>query len=207
MLMNALLFVLLVAALFSYPYYPSFGLDSSWSMALGQFFHDGLQFGPDVTFTYGPLGFLLSNTYIGLHFWSPIFWQMLTAGVFAIVIINSAQRLTGSRKLIYFGFFLLLVSVSPEALYSMITAMIGFELIHRSGEDRLPSTCLLVLFLALLASTKFTHFILTSFSVLIVCTQALLRGRWHKALLLSACFLAGYLALWIACGHKRGSLP
>ena len=68
LLVNGLLFVLLVAALFSYPDYPSFGLDPSWAMALGQFFHDGLQFGPDVVFTFGPLGFLFANVYMGLHF-------------------------------------------------------------------------------------------------------------------------------------------
>ena len=108
---NALLFVLLVAALFSYPAYPSFGLDASWAMALGQFFHDGLQFGPDVTFTFGPLGFLFANTYIGLHFWSLIFWQLIAAAVFAIIIIDSAQLLTGIRRIIYFGFFLFIGSL------------------------------------------------------------------------------------------------
>jgi hypothetical protein len=92
--------VLLVSALFKYPDYPNFGLDPSWRMALGQLFHDGLQFGPEVTFTYGPLGFLLANTYSGLYFWSPILWQMLTAGVCAIVIISSAQLLTGLRRII-----------------------------------------------------------------------------------------------------------
>jgi hypothetical protein len=202
-----LFFVLLVAALFRYPNYPNFGLDPSWSMALGQFFHDGLQFGLDVVFTYGPLGFLLANTYSGLYFWSPILWQMLTAGVCAIVIINSAQLLTGLRRIIYFGFFLFVGGLSSDALYSMIIAMIGFALLRRSGEDWLLSTCLLGLFLALLASTKFTHLMLASFSVLIVGVQALLQGRWRLALPLSASFLAGYLALWIACGQNLSNLP
>jgi hypothetical protein len=205
-LINALLFVLLVAALFRYPYYPSYGLDS-WTMALGQFFHDGLQFGPDVTFTYGPLGFLFTNTYIGLHFWGPIFWQMFIAGIFAIVIINSAQQLTGIRRIIYFGFFLFLGSLNTDALYPMIIAMIGFELIRRSDKDGQLSACLLVLFLALLASHKFTDLLLASFSVLIVCMLELLKGRWSRVLLLASCFLAGFLALWIACGQSLYNLP
>ena len=112
LLINALLFVLLVAALFSYPYYPSFGLDASWAMALGQFFHDGLQFGPDVTFTFGPLGFLYGNTYIGLQFWGLILWQLFAAAVFASIIIDSAQLLTGIRRIMYFGFFLFLGSLA-----------------------------------------------------------------------------------------------
>jgi hypothetical protein len=73
LLVNVLCFVLLVAVLFRYPAYPSFGLDASWCMALGQFFHDGLQFGPDVTFTFGPLGFLFGNVYMGFQFWCLIY--------------------------------------------------------------------------------------------------------------------------------------
>src|SRR5882724_153786 len=127
--------MLLVATLFSYPNYPSFGLDPSWAMALSQFFHDGLQFGPDVTFTYGPLGFLFGNTYMGFQLWSLILWQLFAASVFAIIIIDSAQRLTGIRRIIYFGFFLFLGGWLTDALHPMIIAMIGFELIRRSDED------------------------------------------------------------------------
>jgi hypothetical protein len=206
-LSNVLLFVLLVAALFQYPQYPSFGLDASWHMALGQFFHDGLQFGPDVTFTYGPLGFLLANTYIGLHFWSLILWHFLAATVFALVIIDSAKLLTGIRRIMYYGFFLFVGSLHMEVLYPLIIVMIGFALIRRSHRAWQPTTVLLVLFLALLAGIKFTNLVLASFAVLILCVQELLRGRWHVALRIGLCFLAGFLAVWLACGQNLSNLP
>ena len=121
LLINALLFVLLVAALFHYPAYPSFGLDASWKMALGQFFHDSLQFGPEVTFTFGPLGFLYGNTYIGLPFWGLILWQLLAAAVFTSIIMDSAQQLTGIRRIIYFGFFLFIGSSINDVLMMRYT--------------------------------------------------------------------------------------
>ncbi len=37
---------------------PQLGLDPSWRTALQMATHDGLDFGRDITFTYGPLGFL-----------------------------------------------------------------------------------------------------------------------------------------------------
>ena len=175
-------------------------------MALGQFFHDGLQFGPDVVFTFGPLGFLFANVYMGLHFWSLIFWQLIAAAVFAMIIIDNAQLLTGIRRIIYFGSFLFIASLETDALYPMIIAMIGFELIRRSGEAWQPTTYLLILFLALLATIKFTDLILGSFTVLIVCVQELLRGRWHIVLRLALCFLAGFLVLWMACGQNPYNL-
>ena len=38
--------------------WPRLDLDGAWEIALRQALHDGLEFGPDVLFTYGPLGFL-----------------------------------------------------------------------------------------------------------------------------------------------------
>ena len=206
-LVNAPLFVLLIAALFSYPDYPSFALDPSWKMAFGQFFPDGRQFGPEVTCTFGPLGFLYANTYIGLPFWGSILWQLCTAAVFALVIIDSAQLLTGIRRIIYFAFFLFLGSFHTGTLHQMIIAVIGFELIHRSGEDWRLTTALLVLFLALLASIKFTNLILASFAVLIVCVHQMFRCPCIRVLRLALCFLAGFLVLWIACGQSPYNLP
>ena len=38
--------------------WPRLDLDGSWEIALRQALHDGLDFGPDLVFTYGPLGWL-----------------------------------------------------------------------------------------------------------------------------------------------------
>ena len=57
---SALYFVL-VAGIFMFPTMPGPGLDPSWRMALGYMFEHGMQFGRDVIFTYGPLGFIMSK--------------------------------------------------------------------------------------------------------------------------------------------------
>ena len=86
-----LLWLLLAMAIISLPRYPTLELDSSWRMALGWFFHQGLQIGRDVVFTYGPLGYVMGRTYFGLQFASLVLWQVFTGGVFAAVIIASAR--------------------------------------------------------------------------------------------------------------------
>ena len=206
--MNALLFLLLVATLFQYPYYPTFSLDSSWSMALGHFFREGLQFGPEVTFTFGPLGFLFGPTYMGLHFWSLMLWQALSTAVFAFVVIASARPLMGVRRVLYFGFFLLLgTAYYPDALYLMIVVLIGFEVIRRTREGRPLFACLLVALLALFATMKFTLLMLASFSLLVAGLRALVRGHRSQAPLLPSCFVIVYLALWAASGQHLSNLP
>jgi hypothetical protein len=64
-----------------------------------------------------------------------------------------------------------------------------------------------MLYLALLASIKFTNLLLAAFAVVIVCMQELLRGRWHSALVFAVCFLGGFLALWMACGQSLYNIP
>ena len=206
---HTLCFVVLVAGFLRYPSHPSFGLDASWQMALGQLFHNGRQFGPEVAFTFGPLGFLPANTYMGVHFWSLVVWNGLAAVVVASLIVESARLQRGMHRLIHYG-SLLFCSIAFgffESVYSMTIALIGFRLLRCSRERWRPVTVLLMLFLALLANMKFPYLLLASFAVLVVCVQELSQGRWYKTLCLGTCFLAGFLAVWMACGQSLGHLP
>jgi len=64
------------------------GLDYSWIFGINYFFHNSIQFGVEVLFTLGPLGFLLNTLPIGnnfeiaLVFWSAVqlifIWLLLT---------------------------------------------------------------------------------------------------------------------------------
>src|SRR5215469_7324240 len=44
---------------------PDLGIDASWCAVLNWAHQHGLQFGQDVVFTYGPLGFLVAPYYFG----------------------------------------------------------------------------------------------------------------------------------------------
>src|SRR6188472_7525 len=58
---GSLPFLGLIVALFTFPTFslaPAPGLDPSWGAGLQMAAHDGLVFGREVVFTYGPLGFL-----------------------------------------------------------------------------------------------------------------------------------------------------
>ena len=212
-LLQALLFVLLVATFFDYPPPPTFGLDPSWSMALVHFFHEGLQFGPDVVFTYGPLGFLFSKQLHHVALLGPVLLaRLVICGFFALVVIHGARRLTPPRRLAYFTFFVLATSLSPggsealEALYWMIIAIVGFELIDERGTDSPAAACARALLCALLAGIKFTFLIGVVFFLLLAALRSSLLGRWSRALLLVSAFAAGYVAVWLGSGQHLPNL-
>ena len=206
-LVNGLLFLLLVAAIFRFPDYPQIGLDPSWRMVLGRVFSDGLQFGRDVVYNYGPPGFLMGNTYFGLQFWSLILWQFFAAVVFAGVIVWNGRRLGVVAGIFYFLFFLLFGVIYSDALYMIAIAMLGIELVRRPWKGWLNGSVFIALFFAAISMMKFTNLVFATFAILTVCAHHAWLGRKGEALRLAAWFFGGWLAVWILCRQNPLNLP
>lgn len=203
---SALYFVLF-AGVFSFPKLPELGLDPSWRMALGYMFEHGMQFGRDVIFTYGPLGFVMSNTFSGIQFWSLIAGQLVLAIISAAVIILQGRRLTINSRLIYFGFFVAFAIRYEDALHMLVIAILGFELLRKNSDRWKYRTALIAAVLALYAQIKFTDFMLSTFIVLVACGYRLWRKHWGEGALLALGYVVTYLAIWMLCGQQLLNLP
>jgi hypothetical protein len=199
----ALLAALLCAAIVKLPRPATIDFDPSWRAVLGYLSAQGLQFGRDVVFTYGPLGFLMTRTYDGLHLRSLIAWQLLVAPLFAVLILRSAGRLAPLASLVYVAFFLVLATVYDEALYLIAIALLGAELLRAT---RAVSTSLLCALLALLGILQFTHMILAVVALAIACCLALGEGRVCRAALMAGSFAASLVGIWFVCGQRLGTL-
>jgi hypothetical protein len=75
---------------------PVIGLDGSWQAALHLAADRGVQFGPDLDFTYGPLGFLtVPRFYVGWTAVLGLLWNLLLqVGLVASVIYAARRTLT-----------------------------------------------------------------------------------------------------------------
>jgi hypothetical protein len=183
--------------------------DSSWSAVLDYAHQHGLQFGPDIIFTYGPLGFLISPywlasapwlrvaTDIGLAFgvaaglclavWpTGLLWRCLTLSVFTLLAANADPR---SELLVFAGLLcwaLLCLAYSGPPL---IIAAAAFTV------------------LAVFASlAKMTLFIPAAVSLGALICLFLLRRRPRAALGLLLGFAALFLSTWMVLGQKLASL-
>ncbi len=200
-------FVVLSAIAFSLPGFPATDLDASWRMVLGKFFVEGRQFGTDVVFTYGPLGFVMGKTYWGGQWASLIGWQVGQAVVFAAVVYGQGARLTGYSRIFYFVFFFLFGLSYEDAMHQTIIALAGFELIRRSNLPWRWSSVALLALLATLSLVKFTNLLLGLFLVLLAGGMELWLRRRFLALRVPALFLGFYLAGWMLCGQHLGNIP
>lgn len=204
---RTVLFLLVATCIFTFPNKPSFDLDASWRMALGRFFLDGLQFGRDVVFTYGPLGFLMGKTYSGLMFWGLLAWQVVATGVFATLILYWGERLAGWPRLGYFAFFVLFGVTYEDALHMLMIALAGFELLRRVDRPWHWSSGLLLLMLATQSVAKFTNLMLAALAVLTIAGLALWQNQRGTAVRVLAWFGGSFLLGWVLCGQNPLNLP
>jgi hypothetical protein len=200
-------FGVMALAMFSFPMNPANELDASWRMVLAKSFADGRQFGVDVVFTYGPLGFLMGKTYCGLYYTSLLAWQGFQALVFSLVIFRQGLRLQSYGRYAFFAFFYLLGVTYDDALHQMVIALAGFELLRREEEDLRLLPALFGMFLALLALIKFTDLMLGLVFVLCTAGLSLWRKRRFAAGWLVGWSIGTYLLGWVLCGQSLLNLP
>lgn len=201
------LFLLLLAGCFTFPNPPSTGLDPSWRMALGYFYENGMQFGRDVVFTYGPLGFVMGKTFFGLQFWPLITGQLILAFVSTVTILLQGRRLEGRSRMIYFIFMLVFGVGYEDALHMLVIAILGFELIRLIDEPRRMRLILIAAVLAGYAQIKFTDLLLATFGVIVASAYGFSRRRRGEAIVLVLAFAGVFIGIWMICGQALGNLP
>ena len=197
-----LLGLLLAALVFTLPQKPLLELDSSWRQALAYFLHQGLPFGESIIFTYGPLGFLMGNTYSGLFWEGYIIWQVAFSVIAAAIIVYLARPLEGVSRFCYFAFCALWGVGYADALHMIIIAFCGWIMIQRLATERSPWPVPIGLLLALLGVIKFTNLLFAGFVVLMVTAYALSARKRSAGIKLLASFSLGFLAIWLACGQS-----
>lgn len=204
--MRILAFLGIAISAFSIPAPPLAELDASWRMVLGYLFNHGAQFGTDAIFTYGPLGFVMGNTYWGGQWMSLIVWQSVLAVGFAAIACWHIFQLRGYARAWALIFFLIWGLTYQDAAHQIVITLVGLILIRRSGEPWRWSTVLVVAALALLSLVKFTNIVL---SVALVTVAAGLDFwiRRHWTMLRFPALYSGLLLLgWTLCGQDISNL-
>jgi hypothetical protein len=185
---------------------PGPGLDPSWNAGLAMGAHDGLQFGREIVFSYGPLGFLQS----------PYVWYS-ELGVLAFLFTAA----------VYVGFCIALVWALGRALPLLIGAVLAFVLIGALPPLEQALLLATIAALALLEEKRPTR-ALDAFVVggaTFAAIEALVKlstgpivfaifllaliggraGRWRIGAYVTL-FVVELLALWLLSGQSLGAI-
>ena len=202
-----LLWLMLWFGLVRIPAPASPGLDPSWRMALGYAVEHQFQFGVDLVFTYGPLGYLLPTTNSGGLYGHHLFWQLGMNAVFATVIWFHGRSFRGWRLALFYAYFLAFGVTYGDALHLTMVLLLSTALLREPVAARRWLAALAGLLLAVLALVKFTNFMLAGFAVACVCTHHAWRRRWADLLVVIGSTAGPFLAGWMLWGQSVANLP
>ncbi|TAK97699.1 MAG: hypothetical protein EPO07_12840, partial [Verrucomicrobia bacterium] len=183
-------------------------LDHSWQGVLSYASERGLQFGRDVVFTYGPLGYLKNQVYASSGLAERLIWEIFFKGILAALILEIAVRFPKRPRI---GFLISVVIASrypqcdtADTLY--LLTMTWLVLLAACGSRRgcgMQNIWLVVapFILASLALIKFTFLLFAGVNVASLAIHFFSCGRRRAALLVVGSFVLTFLLGWLLAGQ------
>lgn len=185
-------------------------LDPSWGVVLDFAHAHKLQFGTDIVFTYGPLGYLAIEWFIDrAPLLRMLFDVMLDFSIAAGVCLVAWRTRIGWRLFLLAVFVLLPASIRPG--YFDVPTEIGLFcwtllcLVETQPRIRYYAA-VLVIVAAVLSMIKFTLLLITAISILTVAGNFVLRNKIRLACALFLGYVAGVLGLWVCSGQSLSHL-
>jgi hypothetical protein len=178
-------------------------LDTAWNYALGQAFVQGLPWGRDVVFTYGPWAFLAGPYQPATHALSLWVWSAVAAAAAATIWqLSASVSPRHHQRLLWCLLSLLLLSLGGPATVFM--GMAGALVVLCAKPRSAPVALAIAALVAALASlTKSSWMMAVLPLVLLVSLAELTCRRWP---LCATVYGAGLVTLWMLAGQPLAAL-
>ncbi|MCW2982149.1 MAG: hypothetical protein JWO14_3876 [Solirubrobacterales bacterium] len=186
---------------------PGVGLDASWNAGLAMGVHDGLHWGKELVWTYGPLGFLQTQL---VWFTDQTVLTFLYQGLLHVIFCVALVWALGRRLALLLacvGAFVA-VTVLPLLELSLLSAVIAsFWLLEEPRSDRFLNAFVIAAatFAAPAALIKLSTGPLVPLVLLIALIGARVGGR--RIALFVGLLVVELLALWLLAGQSLGDIP
>lgn len=203
--------VLLTLTFLTYPIPPLFNdEDPSLKDVLHFAAQTGLQYGPDITYTYGPLGFLIFPMFGSHAAGLRLAVDLLECSTVAVGLCLLAGQLRLAWRvalLLFFAWAASNIEVRQDLVFNTGFLCWGLLCFVESGR-RLPWFLLiLAVFMAFEALAKVSFFFLVPLLALGLAFDLLLRGKKGLALIFLLLLLALFLGGWALAGQPFANLP
>lgn len=185
---------------------PHAGMDNSWQIGLTEAASRGLDFGRDVVFTYGPLGFL-SEPLLGIGHagWIALAFAILAQLALAAVVVAKATRLYGIVLGVVVAFLALGLTLMVSDIVAVLALFGAVWLLERDDPNVSP-------WLVPLAGVAAAFELLVKLNGGVLClvlfALAVWRVRgWRSELALAVSFAVSLVVLWLVTRNSLAALP
>lgn len=194
--------------------FPS-SLDAGWGEVLNWGIAHGAQWGKDLVFTYGPLGFLSANLpFDPAIYWPTLILQCVFAVFMAWLVVANLRRMSWAAILAFLLVTIFLgwgwSSTSPLLIVYPLAMLVLERNSRETGGPRWRS-CVLIAALAAFASLppliKFSAFPLWLVWLPLGCLVLYRPRAWPFVATFLLTSLVAPLVAWMACGQNPANLP
>lgn len=184
---------------------PSPQLDPSWASALSYFAKFRFQFGTDIIFTFGPLGYLYTNFHSGFMLSETIVLEFAVKAFIAVQLVTVTMNAGKSFGTIL---FLCTVFLSHHIKDYLFHFSILFCLITVCESRNQPWRVLASLtFLAILSLIKFSFLVMSIAGLFPIMIYCAITARWRLLALMAGQFVTSFLVVWIITGQSVTAIP
>jgi hypothetical protein len=184
--------------------------EQSWEAVLSYGTAHQLQWGRDLVFTFGPLGFLTSDHYWGSMLVPILIWAMAFALVLSVAAHLFLKRLPGSMRLVFYVALPLLTTPSCrdlgfDPIYLLAVTLLSVACL---AEEK-PSQATLVVTgcaFAVVSLIKLTFGVYAMLGLSIIVVEHCVLRRWRNASILVSTFLLSLLISGLLTGQEIPSL-
>lgn len=181
----------------------------SWEPVMSYALAHHLQWGHDIIFTYGPLGFLATDYYWGNFFWPILIWAAVFALIVTAALVPLLGRLPGAIRLALYAALPLLtvptcLSLGFESFRILSITLLGIACLQdeRPGVLRLVTTGLVFTVLSL---TKFTYCVYSACTFIIIATSNR-NTSWRNTAILAGSSLLSLVAICLWSGQSFANI-
>jgi hypothetical protein len=186
---------------------PALGLDLSWQLVLEYAVEHHFQFGADIVFTYGPLGFVRTGTSQGHLIGARIVFAFFWSAVVALAATGFARRVQGWGRYAFLAWFVVFsLAGGFDQIVFFVMAYGAVILLDDDYTQRWQVPLFLFVFVVL-SLIKFTFFIAAIGSLATIAGIRTLQGKIKLALVLVAVSCTGFITAWFALGQGLTNLP
>ncbi len=193
--------LLIWLTLISFPGPPRTSLEESWNETLIHAAAQHWQFGKDLVFTYGPLGYLTSPYHLGLEGAAVrIAWETVGKLILAAGLVYAIRRKSVLTQLAFVSGSIWSSWIFGGTFYLVVIGILIVEVMLSRDEKLWVQLCFVV-GLAFLAQIKFTNLVLAGFGIGVAVGYFGWIGRPRTAGSLAAAFLVALLLWWTVAGQ------
>ena len=181
-------------------------LDPSYQLVLEYARAHDFQFGRDIVFTFGPLGFL--NTWVSQGFFPDqrILFALAWSGIVAWSATGLARQMRGAMKFVFLVWFLIYSNSRMLDLHAYLVMLYGCMVLMSNVQERKCVSSFFLVFFALLALIKFTFLMAATVGIVTCVLVHIGKRNYRISLIILICFVSIFIALWVVTGQKFENL-